>query len=336
MKPTICLIPTGGTISNQSKEIGAAPIQGSTQNLLRQLEDLEVHIRLEEGVLQKGSAHIIPDDWGKIAQAVADAIYSGVEGVVILHGTDTMHYTASALSFMLRGLSRPVVITGSMIPGMDSESDSLFNFRNSIIVAAYGDLAEVGIVFSGDLYQKRGMIIRGVRARKVHSVAINAFDSINIPPLGYIENGEISYTEVKARRRGKDRLQLLSQLDSNVILVKQHPGLTPSMLRRFLEGASGAVIEGTGAGHIRSELIEVVAAFNRPVVMSTQTVYGGVTWGLYASDQSYRAVNNFIPAGEMTSETALVKLMWALGQGNDIRKTMLTNIAGEFKEATTV
>ncbi len=305
-------------------------MENSTQSLLGQLADLGVQIRVQEGIIDKGSAQFVPDDWRKIAEATAAAIHSGVEGVVILHGTDTMNYTASALSFMLRDLGRPVVMTGSMIPGGDPGSDSLFNLRNAIIVAAFGDLAEVCIVFSADPERRRAMIIRGVRARKVHSLAINAFHSINIPPIGYVENGEIAFTEVKTRKRGRGELRLFPQLDPNVILVKQNPALTVPMLTRFLEGASGAVIEGTGAGHIRSELVEAIAFFKGPVVMSTQAIGGGVHWGLYAQDRCYLETRNLISAGEMTSETALVKLMWALGHGGDIRSTMLTNIAGEL------
>ncbi len=161
-------------------------------------------------------------------------------------------------------------------------------------------------------------------------MAINAFNSINIPPIGYIENGEIAFTEVKTRKKGSGELHLFPQLDPNVILVKQNPALSVPMLSRFLEGASGAVIEGTGAGHIRSELLEAIASFKGPVVMSTQAIGGGVHWGLYAQDRCYMDIRNLISAGEMTSETALVKLMWALGQGGDIRLTMLTNIAGEL------
>ncbi len=333
MKPTVCLIPTGGTISDRSTEAGAAPMAKSAQNLLSQLEDLGVRLRVREGLIEKGSAHIVPDDWKKMAEATAAALQSGADGVVILHGTDIMHYTAAALSFMVQNLNRPVVMTGSMIPGADRGSDSLFNLQNAITVAAFGDLAEVCIAFSADPQPKKGVIIRGGRARKIHSTAINAFGSINIPPLGFIENGKITYTGVNTRKRGTGELQLFSKLDPHVILVKQNPALTAPMLGRFLEGASGAVIEGTGAGHIRSELIEALASFNGPVVMSTQAIYGGVKWGLYASDKSYMETKNFISAGDMTSETALVKLMWALGQGGDIRQTMLTNIAGELMES---
>jgi L-asparaginase/Glu-tRNA(Gln) amidotransferase subunit D len=123
-------------------------------------------------------------------------------------------------------------------------------------------------------------------------------------------------------------------LDPRVVLVKQHPAMTVETLRRFLEGASGAVLEGTGAGHIRDELQEVIASFGRPVVMSTQAIYGGIRWGLYATDQVYLDTKNVIPAWDMTSEAALVKLMWALRQPGDVRSTMLRDVAGELTEGS--
>jgi glutamyl-tRNA(Gln) amidotransferase subunit D len=333
MKPRVTLIPTGGTISSRSTEMGAALVAGSAEDLLRQMPDLRVQISLQEPVIRKGSAQIVPEDWTRIAEAAAGALDSGAEGVVILHGTDTMHYTAAALSFMLKDLSRPVVLTGSMIPGGDAGSDAAFNLQNAIMVAARGNLGEVCIVFSANARRSRGMILRGNRARKIHSLVIDAFASINLLPLGYIERGRIVYTKAQRRKRREGKVRLCPQLNPRVVLLKQNPALTPDMLRRFLEGAAGAVIEGTGAGHLRLDQLEVIASFPGPVLMSTQAIWGGVKWGLYVTDRAYAGVANLLPGGDMTSETALVKLMWALGQEGDIRKTMLTSIAGELTES---
>jgi L-asparaginase type I len=326
------LLPTGGTISERSTGTGAVPEQGSIDRLLSQLSDLGIDVRIQETMIGKGSANFTPSDWIRISEIVTDALQKGTHGIVILHGTDTMHYTAAALSFMLSGLNLPVVLTGSMIPGGDSASDALFNLRNAILVAAFADLAEVSIVFSADPEKHRGVILRGSRARKIHSVEIDAFTSVNIPPLGYISQGRILRTQVESKRRGEGKVKLLNQFNTNVVFVKGHPALTGQTLRRFLEGASGAVLEGTGAGHIRNELVEEIASFGQPVVMSTQTLLGGVKWGMYATDVSYLQTKNLISAGDMTSETALVKLMWALGQGGDVRATMHKNMAGELTE----
>lgn len=125
-------------------------------------------------------------------------------------------------------------------------------------------------------------------------------------------------------------LSLTTALDTNVVLVKLTPNLSKEALSRQLEGASGAVLEGTGVGHIAADLRSVVAAFRKPVVVTTQTVYGGEKLGIYEVDKDILAIPNVIPAGDMSSETTLVKLMWALPQGGDIKALIRTNIAGEI------
>ena len=284
-------------------------------------------------VFVKGSMDIVPADWQLIAEAVAAAAASDVRGIIVLHGTDTMQYTAAALSFMVQGLSVPLVITGSMKPGGDADSDAPVNLRNAVEVAAFADLAEVCVVFSGDLELKRGLIIRGSRARKVHSHAVNAFDSINVPPIGVVEHGTIKLHEEGRIRRGSRAMALNTALDSNVVLIKLTPNLTPAVLARQIEGASGIVLEGTGLGHIRRDLMDVVVASGRPTVMSTQAVYGGERLGAYESDKAILAAPNIIPGGDMLSETALVKLMWALKQRGETRTLMMSSIAGEVTEA---
>ena len=289
------------------------------------------NIELEfESVMKKGSMEMIPNDWVVLASATARALSSGVNGVVILHGTDTMHYTAAALSFMLNGLSVPVVLTGSILPGGDPGSDALRNLRDAVSVAAFADLAEVCVVFSADASGSRRIIIRGCRAKKIYSNAMNAFASINVPPIGYTDEGKISYSELERSGRSPRMLKLLTDLNSNVALIKLTPAITPRMLAQSLEGTSGAVLEGTGIGHMRLEFCDVMREFRNPVVMSTQTIYGGERLGMYEDDKPILGIENLIPAHDMTSETAFVKLMWALGQSGDLRSIMLSNIAGEI------
>jgi L-asparaginase type I len=271
-----------------------------------------------------------PADWLVIAQAVSDALASAPRGVVIAHGTDTMHYTASALAFMLRNLGMPVVFTGSMIPGGDTGSDALANLRDAIVVAAEADFAEVCVVFSADAARTKGVIIRGCRARKMHSHSIDAFASINVPPIGTIAGKTIVRSNLDVRPRATSILTLAADLDTNVVLAKVTPNMAPEALERLLQGTSGVVLEGTGVGHIRAELQSVIARFNRPAVITTQTVHGGERLGSYEVDRNILAIANIIPVGDMSSDTALVKLMWALKQGGDVRSIMRTNIAGEI------
>jgi L-asparaginase type I len=327
--PKIIALTTGGTIGHRSRQDGVAILNFDPKQLMSDIGLSDIDIEFKE-ILRKGSMSIVPGDWQLIAAAVAEAVARQPRGVVILHGTDTMHYTASALAFMLRNLNVPVVITGSMIPGGDSGSDALANLRDAVVVAAEADFAEVCVVFSADMERTKGVIIRGCRARKMHSHAIDAFASINAPPIGTIAGRTIVRSSLEVRPRTASALTLATDLDTNVVLAKATPNLAPEALDRFLRGASGVVLEGTGVGHIRAELQRVIAGFNRPAVITTQTVYGGERLGSYEVDRDVLAIPNIIQAGDMSSETALVKLMWALKQGGDVKSIMQTNTAGEI------
>lgn len=321
-KPKVIVLTTGGTIGHRSEANGVATMSFDPAGLVSALAlpDMDIEFR---AVMRKGSMDVGPSDWVIIAQAVSDAMAGAPSGIVIAHGTDTMHYTAAALAFMLRGLPVPVVMTGSMIPGGDAGSDALPNLRDAVTVAALADLAEVCVVF-------KGQIIRGTRARKIHSHAVDAFTSINAPLIGTVEAGRIVIGAQKAARRSASTLSLTMGLDINVVLIKLTPNLSKEALARQLAGASGAVLEGTGVGHIAADLRPVVAALGKPVVVTTQTVHGGEKLGVYEVDKDILAIPNVIPAGDMSSETALVKLMWALPQGGDVKALMRTNIAGEI------
>ena len=329
MTPKIIALTTGGTIGHRSRQDGVAILNFDPKQLMSDIGLSDIDIEFKE-ILRKGSMSIVPGDWQLMAAAVAEAVARQPRGVVILHGTDTMHYTAPALAFMLRNLNVPVVITGSMIPGGDSGSDALANLRDAVVVAAEADFAEVCVVFSADRERTKAVIIRGCRARKMHSHAIDAFASINAPPIGTIAGRTIVRSSLEVRPRTASTLTLATDLDTNVVLAKATPNLAPEALDRFLRGTSGVVLEGTGVGHIRAELQSVIAGFNRPAVITTQTVYGGERLGSYEVDRDILAIPNIIQAGDMSSDTALVKLMWALGQGGDVRSIMQTNIAGEI------
>jgi L-asparaginase type I len=332
MKPKVLVLTTGGTIGHRSQQDGVAVMDFDPQRLIASsaLPDIDLEFR---SLFRKGSMDIVPDDWVVLAEAVAQATAVRPRGVVILHGTDTMHYTAAALAFMLRELGVPVVMTGSMIPGGDSGSDAIPNLRDAIVVAAEAEFAEVCIVFSADAKRTAGVIIRGCRARKVHSHAIDGIASVNVPAIGTITGNTIVRSGLETRPRKSGPLRLATDMDRKAVLIKLTPAVNPEWLARQLQGASGAVLEGTGVGHIRTDLQPVVSAFGKPTVISTQTVYGGERLGSYDVDRNILSIPHIIPAGDMNSDCALVKLMWALGQGGrgeDVRSIMRTDLAGEI------
>jgi L-asparaginase type I len=326
----VLVLTTGGTIAHRSKADGVASMDFDTDLLAEAIGLPEIRMEFAS-IMRKGSMDIGPDDWTAMARWIAEAAATRPDGIVILHGTDTMHYTAAALSFMLQGLPFPVVMTGAMHPGGDSGTDAIANLRDAVLVAGRANLAEVCIVFSRDTARSGGIIIRGNRARKSHSSAINAFTSVNAPPIGHVVKDEIQLNSPHLQRRAHQHITLAPAFDTNVVLIRLTPNLTPTMLERLLEGARGAVLEGTGVGHIKTDLQSVVARFGNPTVITAQTPEGGERLGSYDVDRAILAINNLIPAGQMHGETALVKLMWALGQPGDVATMMRTNIAGELE-----
>lgn len=329
MAPKVIVLTTGGTIGHRSQGgVAVMDFEPSALTAGLGLGDLAVEF---VPLFAKGSMDIVPTDWLLLADKICALAAQGASGIVILHGTDTMAYTAAALSFVLCGLGLPVVLTGSMRPGGDPDSDASANLRDAICVAASAPMAEVAIVFSADRARSRAVIIRGTRARKLHSFAIDAFDSVNAPPLGYVRGGAVDLQAAVGPRRTAPP-SLSGRFAEGVALVKLTPAVTADGLARCLQDAPAAVLEGTGVGHIRSGLHRVLTTFAKPVIMSTQSVYGGERLGMYEADRAILAIPNLIPGGDMTSEAALVKLMWALTLEADVRTTMHSNIAGEIGE----
>src|SRR5487761_157941 len=331
----VIVLTTGGTIGHRSTPEGVAIPEFNPQDLTSAIALPDVTLEFRT-IFKKGSKDITPHDWQIMAAAAAQALGERPCGVVLLHGTDTMHYTAAALSFMLQRLSVPVVLTGSMVPGGDPGSDAVPNLRDAVRVAAYADLAEVCIVFSANAARASAWIIRGNRARKIHSQAINAFESVNVPPIGTVKGDDITLEAFRfARQASTRRVMLTTNIEADVPLIKLTPAVTATALKRYLDGVHGAVLEGTGIGHLSNELHDVIRQFAKPTAVTTQVAHGGERLGLYSADSETLALPNIIPTRDMTSETALVKLIWTLGQGGEVASQMVANIAGEIGCAQT-
>jgi L-asparaginase type I len=328
---TIHILNTGGTISY------ARDGSGLTYHPEKILAEIGAPRRVVyRDVLRKGSVNMTPGDWLTIAVAVHEALRSGADGVVVFHGTDTMAFTAAALSFMLQTLSVPVVLTGSMRPGGAPDSDASENVQNALSVAASADLGEVCIVFSRDETGSGGVILRGNRARKMNSMALNAFASPNHPPLGQIQGETIRYdTPDRVCRGPRGSVTVSPRLNSNVCLIRYHPGCPATFLADALSRVDGAVIEGTGLGHLPTEggILDAIRLSGKPVVLVSACWQGGVRLGRYDVDRDILAIENLIPGSDLTPEAALVKLMWVLGEDRAlqrVRARMQEPVAGEL------
>ena len=279
--------------------------------------------------------------WQKLAAEVYTEIKNGADGVIVTHGTDTMGYTAAALAFMVQ-TPVPVVLVGSQRSSDRPSTDATMNAICAAKVAC-SDLAEVVVVMHGSTSDNFCSIHRGTKVRKMHTSARDAFQSINDVPIGTVQYDASDIERIQLeffpsyKKRGERELELSNKLEENCALIKFYPGADPAILDFFVErGYKGIVLEGTGLGHVSAEWIPKVARAVEqgiPVVMTSQCLYGAIC------DRVYDTGRDLLQAGiiegeDMLPETALVKLMWVLGQTTnmtEVRRMMQENIAGEIK-----
>jgi glutamyl-tRNA(Gln) amidotransferase subunit D len=339
--PNISILSTGGTIASKiDYRTGAVTSQFSADDILRAIPELEEIANYKcKMIYSILSENMRPSYWIELARAVHEEINKGADGVIITHGTDTMMYTAAALSFMIE-TPVPIVLVGSQRSADRPSSD---NAMNAICAAkvATSDIAEVCIVMHGSTSDDFCSIHRGTKVRKMHTSRRDAFQSINARPIGRVEfpTGEIKTTSTYVKR-GEKKLVIHEKLESKCALLKYVTGASnESLLFHSGSGYKGIVIEGTGLGHVSTDwvpLIRTITDAGIPVVMTSQCINGRVC------DRVYDTGRDILKAGaiegeDMLSEVALVKLMWILGQMQDIEKVkvmMHTNIAGEITRST--
>lgn len=326
--PRICLLSTGGTISMVKDHSGRLVPSHDESNLLQAVPSLrQIAVVTHTSLGEIDSANIQPQFWEKLAKAVYDR-YNDYDGFVIAHGTDTLAYSASALSFFLQELGKPVVFTGAQIPLSDVGSDGASNLVNAFRVAT-SSISEVCVVFGSS-------VIRGTKARKTSAFHLEAFHSINAPPIGRI-GLKPDLNQHYSKRA--ERLPILNcALETDVALVMVYPGMSPEHLEMIGQKNRGIVLLGYGVGNIPHgtesliPVIEKLIANDLVVVVGTQCTVGRTELGIYGISQK-AADAGAIPARDMTPETCLVKLMWVLGQTKDRRTAesmMLKSFVGEI------
>lgn len=341
--PNISILSTGGTIASKiDYRTGAVTSQFEAQDILRAIPELEeianYNCHMIYSIL---SENMRPSYWVELARAVYEEIKNGAEGIIITHGTDTMMYTAAALSFIIE-TPVPIVLVGSQRSADRPSSDNAMNAVCAAVVAT-SDIAEVCVVMHGGTSDDFCHIHRGTKVRKMHTSRRDAFQSINAKPIGRVEYPS---REIKImspfKKRGEKKLALHDKLEPKCALIKYATGASSeSLLFHSGAGYKGIVIEGTGLGHVSTEwipLIKNAVEAGIPVVMTSQCISGRVC------DRVYDTGRDILKAGaiegeDMLSEVALVKLMWALGQTDDVQKVkemMQTSIAGEITRSTRI
>ncbi|MFH1323422.1 MAG: Glu-tRNA(Gln) amidotransferase subunit GatD [Methanobacteriota archaeon] len=339
--PRISILSTGGTIASKiDYRTGAVTSQFNAEDILRAIPELEdianYNCRMIYSIL---SENMRPSYWVELARAVYEEIKNGADGIIITHGTDTMMYTAAALSFMIE-TPIPIVLVGSQRSADRPSSDNAMNAVCAAVVAT-SDIAEVCVVMHGLTSDDFCSIHRGTKVRKMHTSRRDAFQSINAKPIGHVEypshKMKILSNHVK---RGEKKLALHDKLEPKCALIKYATGASSeSLLFHSGSGYKGIVIEGTGLGHVSTEWVPIIRTTTNagiPIVMVSQCINGRVC------DRVYDTGRDILKAGviegeDMLPEVAIVKLMWALGQSSDIGKVkelMRTNIAGEITRSS--
>jgi len=337
--PNIKLFGTGGTIASRLDYTTGAVIPSFTPGeLYSAVPELAEICNLEcEIVFEILSENMKPENWQKLAERVVDTANSGINGIIIGHGTDTMSFTSAALSFMIKDLSIPVVLVGSQRSSDRPSSDAALNLINAAIVAK-ADIAEVVVSMLGSSSHDYGLIHRGTLVRKMHSSVRNTFRTINDIPMGMVQNRKIKMFTKDYNKRSKKETELLNNFENKVALIYSYPGIDNDLLNFYIDnGYKGIVIAGTGLGHVSTTIYDSIRRAIQEgitILMTTQTLHGFVGMNVYSTG---RELLNFgvIPGANILPEVAYVKLGWVLGQTNnpeEVKELLLKNIAGEFLE----
>jgi len=345
-KKTVVVIIAGGTISSRiDYTTGAVSSLMKPENLLFLIPELgdiaNIKIDFAFSIL---SENITSEHWKTLAKKCEKWLNNkSIDGIIITHGTDTLHYTASALGFMLKNINKPVVLTYAQRSSDRPSTDAILNFK-AAAYAALSDIAEVIVVGHADINDDSCYILRGTKVRKMHSTRRDTFRPINILPIAKVHsNGNIEYLADYRKRDAnkREKAEADASFNEKVALIKFYPGSDPGILDFYhKQGYRGIVIEATGMGHVSNEgknnWLKKIKELSKDMLIcfAAQTIYGSLNPNVYSTAREL-AKAGAVYLQDMLSEAAFVKLGYALGKAKDLEKAkaiMLENLAREFNE----
>jgi glutamyl-tRNA(Gln) amidotransferase subunit D len=341
--PKVAVVSTGGTIASRvDYRTGGVRPALSASDLYSVVPELSEIARIDAEILfSLYSENITAKHWVEIAKTTARHIENGAAGVVVAHGTDTLGYTAAALSFALQNLPVPVIMVASQRSADRPSSDAATNLIGAVKAAAKAPFAEVAVAMHETVSDKAIVFHRGTKVRKCHTSRRDTFQSINASPLAKMENEEFFMLVRDFNKRNPSgKLVLKPNFDEKVALIKFYPGLDPQLIDWYVnKNYRGIVLEGTGLGHVGNYCFSAVKnAVEKGVLvaMTSQCIWGRINMNVYNQGRDLLAFG-VVPLEDMLPETALVKLMWVFGQTRDVdeaKRLLLTNIANEISPRT--
>ena len=329
----ITILGTGGTIASfVDYKTGAVSPAITAEQLVNSVSSLRDIANIEaEPLLSLASEDMEPKHWEQMATKVEEIHSKKNHGIIVGHGTDTMSYSAAALSFQLPEISNPVIFTGSQRSPDRPSSDAHLNLEGAA-KAAMSDLGEISIAMHETTDDLNVAIWRGNRTRKNHSSKRDAFKSLNDEPIGIVSD--------KIEWKGKyrpvcEKTVLKPGFDENIAMIWAHPGFNPEDWESITSSKKGVVIAGTGLGHINSNLLESIGktAKDMPVAMSTQCLAGTTNLNVYRNGREL-IEKGVVETHDTLPETALVKMMWLTKHEPDnVEKLMSENLVGELSSS---
>lgn len=340
-KPNVKLLGTGGTIASRLDYRTGAVIPAFTPGeLYGSVPELADICNLDtEKLYGVFSENMGPEQWRGTADAIGREIEKGIQGIVVGHGTDTMHHTAAALSFMVQNSPVPIVMVGSQRSSDRPSSDAALNLMHSVKTAAESDIAEVMVCMFGPTSDEYGLLHQGTRVRKMHSSYRSTFRTIGDYPIATVSREKITPLRDDYRKRRNDKNVIINTaFEDKVSIVYYYPNMRPDIVDSLTDnGYRGIIIAGTGLGHVNKPLYPALKRASEKgiaIYMTVQTLWGYVQMYVYDTGRDIMELG-VVPAANMLPEVAYIKLGWALGQTDDIQKVkeiMLTSYSREITE----